>query len=111
MLTAFFSELNKLADLASFTVVPFDTRVEENLVFQWKKGQKVKTQRVMRGGTDFNAPTKYVNSKGFDGHIVLTDMAAPKPIGSQCQRMWMTTKDCLRYQYFQTNERILAIDA
>jgi len=111
MLMAFFSELNKLSELASFTVVPFDTRVEESLVFEWRKGQKVKKERVMCGGTDFNAPTKYVNKKGFDGHIVLTDMAAPKPIASKCQRMWMTTKDCLKYQYFQTNERILAIDA
>jgi len=111
MLVAFFSELNKLSDLASFTVVPFDTRVDENLVFEWKKGQKVKKERVMCGGTDFNAPTKYVNEKAFDGHIVLTDMAAPKPVASKCQRMWMTTKECLRYQYFQTNERILAIDA
>ena len=96
--------------MASFTVVHFDTRVDEGLVYEWKKGQKMKTQRVMHGGTDFNAPTKYVNEKGFDGHIVLTDMAAPKPIPSKCQRMWMTTKECLRYQYFQTNERILAID-
>jgi len=111
MLVAFFSELNKLSDLASFTVVPFDTRVDENLVFEWKKGQQVKKERVMCGGTDFNAPTKYVNEKAFDGHIVLTDMAAPKPVASKCQRMWMTTKECLRYQYFQTNERILAIDA
>ena len=111
MLAAFFSELNKLADLASFTVVPFDTRVDDNLVYEWKKGQKMKTLRVMCGGTDFNAPTKYVNGKGFDGHIILTDMAASKPVASKCQRMWMTTKSCLNYQYFQTNERILAIDA
>tara|TARA_R110000824_G_scaffold55049_4_gene151656 strand:- start:331 stop:1575 length:1245 start_codon:yes stop_codon:yes gene_type:complete len=111
MLAAFFGELNKLASLATFTVVPFDTRVEESLVYEWKKGQKMNTERVMHGGTCFNAPTKYVNKKGFDGHIVLTDMAAPKPIASKCQRIWMTTKSCLTYQYFQTNERILAIDA
>ena len=111
MLAAFFGELNKLADLATFTVVPFDTRVDEKLVYEWKKGKKMNTKRVMTGGTCFNAPTKYVNAKGFDGHIVLTDMAAPKPIASKCQRIWMTTKDCLNYQYFQTNERILAIDA
>ena len=110
MLAAFFGELNKLASLATFTVVPFDTRVDESLVYEWKKGQKMNTERVMCGGTCFDAPTKYVNKKGFDGHIVLTDMAAPKPIASKCQRMWMTTKECLRYQYFQTNERILAID-
>jgi len=111
MLQAFFGELNKLADLATFTVIPFDTRVDENLVYEWKKGKKMSSERVMCGGTDFDAPTKYVNSKSFDGHIVLTDMAAPKPVASKCQRMWMTTKDCLRYNYFTTNERILAIDA
>ena len=110
MLSAFFGELNKLADLATFTVIPFDTRVDEALVYTWKKGQKVSPKRVMTGGTDFDAPTRYVNNKGFDGHIVLTDMAAPKPIASLCQRMWMTTKACLRYQYFQTSERVLAID-
>ena len=111
MLEAFFGELNKLADLATFTVIPFDTRVDEKLVYEWKKGQKLVAKRVMSGGTCFNAPTKYVNENGFDGHIILTDMMAPKPIASACQRMWMTTKACLRYQYFQTNERILAIDS
>ena len=111
MLAAFFGELNKLADLATFTVIPFDTRIDEDLIYEWKKGKKINPKRVMQGGTDFNAPTKYVNGKSFDGHIILTDMAASKPVASKCQRMWMTTKACLRYQYFQTNDRILAIDA
>ena len=110
MLAAFFGELNKLADLATFTVIPFDTRVDESLVYEWKKGKKMQSKRVMSGGTCFDAPTKYVNKNGFDGHIILTDMMAPKPIASACQRMWMTTTDCLRYQQFQTNERILVID-
>jgi len=110
MLALFFAELNKLAKLATFTVVPFDTRVDESKVYEWKKGQSHKTQRVMHGGTCFDAPTEYVNAQGFDGHIVLTDMMAPKPKASKCQRMWMTTKNCLRYQHFQTNERVLAVD-
>jgi len=111
MLEAFFSELNKLADLATFTVIPFDTRVDPDLVYEWKRGEKSKAKRVMCGGTDFDAPTKYVNKKGFDGHIILTDMYAPKPIASKCQRMWMTTKHHLQSQFFQTSERVLAIDA
>jgi len=110
MLKAFFSELSKLAKLASFTVVPFDTRVDESLVYEWKKGQNHKTERVMCGGTCFDAPTKYVNDKGFDGHIILTDMMAPKPKASKCQRMWMTTKHYAQHPYFKTNERVLAID-
>ena len=111
MLAAFFSELNKLAEIAEFTVIPFDTRVAEDKVYTWKKGQSKKTERVLTGGTCFNAPTKYVNERGFDGHIVLTDLMAPKPVASKCQRMWMTTKQYAARPYFSTNERIIAIDS
>ncbi|HIA00689.1 MAG TPA: hypothetical protein EYN66_02050, partial [Myxococcales bacterium] len=38
MLTAFFGELNSLAKIAEFTVIPFDTRVEPDKNFVWKKG-------------------------------------------------------------------------
>ena len=110
MLAAFFSELNKLAEIAEFTVIPFDTDVAVDKIYTWKKGQNKKTERVLTGGTCFNAPTKYVNEHGFDGHIVLTDLMAPKPVASKCQRMWMTTKHYAARPYFSTNERIIAID-
>ena len=110
MLAAFFNELNKLAKLASFTVIPFDSEVKESLIYEWKKGENKKWQRVMYGGTDFNPPTEYVNKHGFDGHIVLTDMMAPKPKASKCQRMWMTTEYYARRPYFKTNERVIAIN-
>jgi len=111
MLAAFFSELNKLAEIAEFTVIPFDTEVAKDKVYTWKKGQTKKTERVMCGGTCFDAPTKYVNEGNFDGHIILTDLMAPKPIPSACQRMWMTTATHAARPYFSTNERIIAIDA
>ena len=111
MLQAFFSELEKLAAIAEFTVIPFDTVVNEELVYTWKKGEKKKWERVMCGGTCFDAPTKFVNdSKKFDGHIVLTDMEAPKPMPSKVQRMWMTDERSAQRPYFQTNERVIAID-
>jgi len=110
MLAMFFAELNKLASLAEFTVVPFDTRVDESLVYVWKKGENRKRERVMCGGTDFNPPTEYVNERDFDGHIILTDLMAPKPKKSRCQRMWMTTEYYAKRPYFQTNERIVAVD-
>ena len=110
MLAAFFSELNELATIAEFTVVPFDTEVVESTVYVWKKGTHRRTERVLQGGTCFDAPTRYVNEQGFDGHIILTDMMAPKPISSNCQRMWMTTKQHAERPYFQTNERVIAID-
>ena len=110
MLAAFFSELNELADIAEFTVIPFDSEVGEDKVYVWKRGQTRPWERVMHGGTCFNAPTRYVNENGFDGHIILTDMMAPKPIASACQRMWMTTKAYADRPYFQTQERVIAID-
>jgi predicted metal-dependent peptidase len=110
MLAAFFSELNELADIAEFTVIPFDTDVAEDKVYVWKRGQNRIWERVMCGGTCFDAPTRYVNENGFDGHIILTDMMAPKPIASACQRMWMTTKAYADRPYFQTQERVIAID-
>jgi len=109
MLSMFFAELNKLAEIAEFTVIPFDTRVDENLVYVWKKGMKKKWERVMCGGTDFNPPTEYVNQRGFDGHIILTDLCAPKPKSSKCQRMWMTTPYFAERPYFETKEKIVAI--
>jgi len=110
MLAAFFTELNTLSSIAEFTVIPFDTEVDESQVFVWKKGQKKTWERVLCGGTCFNAPTKYVNSQNFDGHIILTDMEAPKPVRSLCQRMWMTDDSGKTNPYFNTQERVIAID-
>ena len=110
MLALFFAELNKLSDIAEFTVIPFDSEVGEDKIYVWKKGQTRPWERVMCGGTDFDPPTKYVNERDFDGHIVLTDLCAPKPIGSRCQRMWMTTPAYAARPYFQTNERIIAVE-
>lgn len=110
MLIAFYSELEKLAQLAEFTIVPFDTEVSTEHIHVWKKGERHEKNRYMCGGTDFNAPTRWVNENNFDGHIVLTDMEAPKPVPSRCQRMWMTTKQCAERPYFQTNERVIAIN-
>jgi len=109
MLEAFFGELSKLAEFAEFTVVPFDTDVAEDQIYVWKKGEKRKHERVRYGGTCFNAPSKWVNDRNFDGHIVLTDMCAPAPIPSKCQRMWMTTPEYAARPYFSTNERVIVV--
>ena len=110
MLQAFFAELNKLATLAEFTVIPFDSDVAEDKVYVWKRGETRPWERVRYGGTDFDPPTAYVNERSFDGHIVLTDLCAPKPKRSKCQRMWMTTKYYAQNPYFETKEKIIAID-
>ena len=110
MLAKFFSALDKLAKLASFTVVPFDTEVCEEHVFEWKKGKRYKAERVRYGGTCFDAPTKWVNERNFDGHIVLTDMMAPKPVTSKCKRLWVTTAQYADRPYFETKELVLVVD-
>ena len=111
MLESFFSELNKLAKLASFTVIPFDTTVNDKLVYEWKQGKAHKAERVMCGGTCFDAPTEYVNKRGdFDGVIILTDMEAPKPKACKAQRMWMTDERGASRPYFKTNEKVIQID-
>jgi len=111
MLAAFFAELNGLAKLAEFTVIPFDTRVDPEKNWIWKKGENRKRERTMYGGTCFNAPTKFVNEKGgFDGLIVLTDMEAPKPVACKVQRMWMTTDYHANRPYFDPRpERLVSI--
>ena len=110
MLEVFFSELNKLAKLAEFTVVPFDTSVDESKVYVWQKGKRRKAERVLCGGTCFDAPTEWANSNNVDGLIILTDMEAPKPKACKVQRMWMTDQRGAQQPYFQTKERVLVLD-
>jgi predicted metal-dependent peptidase len=111
MLALFFSELTGLSKLAEFTIVPFDTDVNEDKVWVWKKGKKQTWERVLCGGTDFNAPTDYVNKRGdFDGLIILTDLEAPKPKACKCQRMWATIPQYAEKPYFTTNERVIVME-
>ena len=111
LLSKVFDWLGEFAKFVSFTVVPFDDRVFEEKVYVWKKGEKRKRERVLCGGTNFNAPTKWVNSQNFDGHLIVTDMLAPKPVRSKCQRMWVTDKWGANSTYFQpTGERVLILD-
>jgi len=110
MLNQFFNELNKLAALATFTVIPFDDRVFESKIYTWKKGEKRKWERVLRGGTNFDAPTEYVNKHPeFDALLVLTDLYAPVPKSCKVQRAWLTTQACKDHAGFNTNELILAV--
>jgi predicted metal-dependent peptidase len=110
LLSLFYAELDKLAAMATFTILPFDCDVApKEKIYVWKKGQRRQAERVLSGGTDFNAPTKWVNERNYDGHIVLTDMYAPKPNPSRCRRMWMTDIDSYEHMPFKTNERVIVI--
>lgn len=92
MLLTFLSELDGLANLAEFTFVPFDTDVQEDCVFVWKKGKRGLGARTKCGGTNFQVVTDWVQAQGkFDGMIVLTDLEAPKPTAFHGGlRLWIT---------------------
>jgi predicted metal-dependent peptidase len=110
LLSLFFAELNGLAKMATFTVVPFDTRVDDKLVHEWKKGKVFQPVRVMNGGTNFTAPTEWVNEHPeIDGLIILTDMEAPAPIPCKRRRLWMTDTNGKNNPYFQTDELVVEV--
>ena len=123
MLAAFFTELEKLAKFAEFTVIPFDTKVDDKKAFVWKKGSRRKWERVLSGGTSFEPVREWVDNprsrgkewqgKTYDGVLVLTDMEAPKPKAQRtCQRAWVTTERFAQRPYFKPDkrDRLVAID-
>lgn len=88
------TELNKLAELVEFTVIPFDTDFSEDDIFEWQRGEKfTEIERVRGGGTDLDPATEYVNNHGFQGHIMFTDMEAVEPKKSQCPRIYLVPED------------------
>jgi len=111
-LQVFYNELEGLAKLASFTVIPFDDKVFEDGITEWKRGDTHQWRRYTCGGTNFDAPTQFVNeNKDFDAHIIMTDMYAPKPKSSRVPRLWVASEHNARRPYFQPSagERILPI--
>jgi len=110
MLAEFFSEIGVLSSIVDFDLIPFDTRVYEEKIVRVKKGQTVKRERVLTGGTDFDAPTRYVNEHNYDAHIIVTDLGAPTPARSVCKRLWIAPKRVMSYTSFKCgNEKVLGI--
>ena len=109
LLQRVYSWLNEFTKHATITVVPFDHKVFDEKVFVWQKGQTKKAERVLHGGTDFDAPTDWVNKRNFDGHVIITDMCAPPPGRSKCQRMWITDRRGGGYTEAARHERVLVL--
>lgn len=111
MMEIFFGEISNLCSIATFTVIPFDYDVAVDSISVWKKNQKPqKYERVLHGGTNFDAPTTYVNEcdKKFDLHIILTDLYAPVPKESKPRRIWITVEGNYD-KNFQTDETIIVV--
>ena len=91
-LTLLFSTLNDLASKVTFTCYHFDTKVDDDSKYVWKKNKKVdKPYRTRCGGTCFNAAEDHYRtiSGAYDGYIIMTDGYAPKPKTCISKRCWV----------------------
>lgn len=98
MLEMFFAELDSLTRRVDITLIHFDCGCGENDVYEWKRGMRPKLQRMRGGGTDFNAPTNFVNdpkNRGrWDGMLIMTDGQAGSPVPSRIKRGWVLGQGC-----------------
>lgn len=112
MLSMFFAELGSLTKKVAVTVIPFDYTVAEDGVFEWRKGAKIQGKRVRGGGTDFDAPTSYVNSpknRGrWDGLLIMTDGECQAPRPSRVKRGWVLGQG--QKLMFNSNELQVSLD-
>jgi len=95
-LSKVYSELNSLAEKVEFYLYKFDTDVDEENCFLWKKGKKINLERTRIGGTCFKAPTLHAlkNKNKIDGYVIMTDGYAEEPPLSQgLRRAWIITKN------------------
>jgi predicted metal-dependent peptidase len=85
----FFGELANLAHRVEFKLFYFDTEVDEENAFVWRRGAFPKQLRTRCGGTDFEAPTRHAHQSKCEGYLILTDGGADKPSSSRIRRAWV----------------------
>lgn len=102
-----FAELSGLSKLIEFTVMHFDSTVDEESKYKWRRGQNIMPRRTRCGGTDFNAPTRYVNEHAseYDGLIICTDGECSKPDPCLVRRGWVIVPG--RKLLFDCNEIVI----
>ncbi len=91
-ITLFFGALSELAKDVTFTVFHFDSDVDVDSKYVWKKRQAFRTPyRTRYGGTCFNSVERHFRkvSSAFDGYVVMTDGQAPKPENCISKRCWV----------------------
>jgi predicted metal-dependent peptidase len=90
-LALLYAELNQLARKVTFTFIPFDSSVDTENEFVWKRGSKAQLTRYRCGGTNFHAVAEHAekNKHRFDGYIIMTDGEAADPGASRMRRAWI----------------------
>jgi len=103
--------LNGLTKIVEIDYVPFDTEVQEEYLFHWRKDTSEYPVRKKSGGTCFQCVTDFVNqNKKYDGVIILTDLGAPFPGRCRIPRMWVTDEVNFSTQPdFAGNEKLVVI--
>lgn len=98
MLELFFAEIISLAKNVEIDFILFDYSIDESSFFTLKKGSKPELVRKRCGGTNFDAPTDYVNdpeNRGrWDGLLILTDGQARRPGPCNIRRAWVYPESC-----------------
>jgi len=83
MVHMFFEVSARLNKYFKITILPFDTRVNENHIVTFEKGKfKGKHERTCSGGTEFDAVIEYTNKKYPRGNvdlIIVTDLGDSYP--------------------------------
>jgi len=104
-----FAELAGLAKRVDFDVVHFDTSIDEESLTTWRRGQRLAPRRTRMGGTDFNAPTEFVNKRKsqYDLMVVLTDGEASEPKPCLIRRAWVLVPGTK--MYFDTAETVITM--
>lgn len=107
-----FGVLGSLAKRVNFTVIPFDHTVDEENIFEWKKGKLPDIKRTRGGGTSFDCVCNYVNHptrRGkWDGLLICTDGECSDPGPSRIKRGWVITPN--HKLLFTTNELVVSMD-
>lgn len=104
-----FAEIKGLAELVQFDVISFDTEVDLDSRFTWKKGIKLnKYTRRRYGGTDFNPVSQYAVDNKYDGLILVTDCQAPFPRVNKIRRLWLTDKENIKYCNWKNKEMVIS---
>ncbi len=107
-----FGVLGSLTKLIDITVIPFDFTVDVDNIIEWKKGMKMQFHRSRCGGTNFDAPTDYVNDperRGqFDGLLICTDGECCAPGPSRVSRAFVVTRN--HQLMFPTDDLVIQIN-
>jgi predicted metal-dependent peptidase len=105
------AEISGIVEIANVTFVPFDCAIDEENIVVFEAGSVPAFARTASGGTDFNAPTDWLNSDEhrdeFDVAWIMTDGYAPKPGECVVPRCWLI--EPLGKLLFETEEKVIVI--